>query len=136
MWQDLVSRGGGGNCKKCSVLPKKFFYFFLPQEHVLEAPFSAPGILQYYSLQHPLQHLNGQWSPIQVLTVWPKLLIFSDLNGTGVSNLVIAKTLIKSWKGHNIPPSSLHCTITYTLWKQLRKRSKTRNKTQLLLCSC
>ena len=33
--------------------------FFLPQDHVLEAQFSAPGILQYYSLLHPLQHLNG-----------------------------------------------------------------------------
>ena len=31
----------------------------MPLEHVVEAMFSAPGISQYYSLQHPLQHLNG-----------------------------------------------------------------------------
>ena len=57
----------------------------MPLEHVVEAMFSAPGISQYYSLQHPLQHLNGL--PSKYLP-WPKLLNCSDLTGTAVSNLV------------------------------------------------
>ena len=41
--------------------------------------FSPPGILQYFSLQHPLQHLNGHPSNCWL---WPKLLNFSELTGT------------------------------------------------------
>ena len=54
-----------------------FFFFFLPQEFFYWRPrFSPPEILQYFSLQHPLQHLKlGQkLESIQFLTI-PRLFL-------------------------------------------------------------
>ena len=49
--------------------------------------FSAPGILRYILLQHPLQHLNGHPSKSYYYPR-PKLLNFSDLRGNGILTLV------------------------------------------------
>ena len=60
--------------------------FLGPRSLYWRPRFSTPEMLLYFLLQRPLPHLNGHPSKC---SPWAKLLNFSDLTGTGVSNLVL-----------------------------------------------
>ena len=68
---------------------KQNFFFFLPEEFLLEAPFLHSWDFTDFTVfftTASTSHLKGHLSKFKP---WLKLLNFSDLTRTGVSNLVL-----------------------------------------------
>ena len=94
---DRASISGGWRCKppdhpfiKASIPPSSLYSFFCRRRLFFIGDLVSP-LLRFYCVFHYSIHFNT-WMvthPSAIQYPWPKLLNFSDLTGTGVSNLVL-----------------------------------------------